>query len=706
MLEGGTIAHRTALAEVLCAQFGFRDVRGRPQRAGCLKALRELERSGHLQLPAAQTPGRRCGAREGAAPVPAAQGVPAQTGAVRDLELILVSDAAQRAIWNGLMAHEHPRGAGPLVGCQLRYLIGSAHGWLGAIGFGAAALKLAARDHWIGWDEAQRRAHLLRVVGLNRFLIRPGVRCRNLASHVLGAVLRRLGEDFERHFGYRPWLVETFVESRVHSGASLKAANWRYVGPSRGRGRQDRHRTGTETPKAIYLYALDRQWRQHLGVGPAPVLAHGPLAPGVGLQGQQWAEQEFGQAPLGDQRLSRRLVMSAKRQAEDPLRAFTGVAREDWAAVKGYYRLIDQPEDSAVTPENILAPHRRQSVRRMQAQATVLCLQDGTDLNFTNHAQSTGLGVMGSNQTGAQSLGLHVHSTLAVSTEGLPLGVLRARFEAPQPKPKTTGKPQRAALAERKSFRWIEGLRDCARLAAELPRTRLVSVMDREADFFDLFLEQRQCPDVEVVVRAQHDRRLHDPSKLFDTLRAAPVHAWLELSIDRQSARPKRSGKPARPARQARTAQVALRYRQVSFASSLPEHAGSEPLTLWVVHAREQSPPAGAKRLEWFLLTSVAIDCSERAREILAWYCLRWRIEDWHRVLKSGCRIERLAHQSAGRLERAIAIRMVIAWRIMLMTLLGRETSDLHPQLMFSDIELKVLNAYPIPRPGPHRDAE
>lgn len=113
------------------------------------------------------------------------------------------------------------------------------------------------------------------------------------------------------------------------------------------------------------------------------------------------------------------------------MRAFTAVAKDDWPAAKGYYRLIDQPADSAVTPDNILKPHRERTVRRMQAQATVLCIQDGTDVNFTTHPQTEGLGVIGTNQTGAQSLGLHLHSTLAVSAEGLPLGVVRTRFEAP-----------------------------------------------------------------------------------------------------------------------------------------------------------------------------------------------------------------------------------------------------------------------------------
>ena len=177
MLDDASIAHRTALADVLCTEFGFHDAQGRSQRAGCLKALRDLERAGHFELPVALTLGRSAGGPRGAAPVEAAQAVPAVVDDLRDLKLVRVVDVVQRGIWNELMIHEHPRGTGPLVGCQLRYLIGSAHGWLGVIGFGAAALKLTARDPWIGWSDAQWRSHLARIVGLNRVLIRPGVRC-------------------------------------------------------------------------------------------------------------------------------------------------------------------------------------------------------------------------------------------------------------------------------------------------------------------------------------------------------------------------------------------------------------------------------------------------------------------------------------------------------------------------------------------------
>lgn len=703
-VDGGRIRQRTQLADALCAELDFHDARGRPQRASCLAALRELEACGRIWLPAPRK-GR-------------SRSVPQVPEAIRlevpdllslgDLELIRVDDEATRRVWTQLLHHEHPRGAGPFFGPQLQYLIRSEAGWLGAVGFAAAARRLRARDEWIGWDDEARRHHLHRVVNLCRFLIRPGVRCPHLASHVLGRVLRDLPGAFEARYGYRLWLVETFVDTITHEGVSLQAGNWLRLGVSAGRGRQDRAHGCAQTPKHVFVYPLQRDWRRHLDL-PAPVRPPGAaLAAGAGVDDAHWAEQEFGGAPLGDKRLERRLVMSAGLQATDPTQAFTRVAKEDWPAVKGYYRLIDKPAESEVTPKNILAPHRERTLQRMRAQRTVLCIQDGTDLNFTSHPMTEGLGVLGRNQTGASSFGLHVHSTLAVSESGLPLGVLDTRFEAPTDKRgQGRGEPE-----DRKSRYWLEGLADCRAVAQELSRsTRLVSVMDREADCFSLYAAQRDRPTVEVLVRAKNDRHLlqwdetrgtfeRGAGKLFETLREQRPGGHMELSVARASVRPKLSGRPAHPGRKARTAQMALSWRQVTVGSTLKEHAGQAPVTLWAVHAREQSPPEGSTRLEWCLLTSVAVEDAMQAEEVLRWYCLRWRIEDWHRVLKTGCRVDELGHHSAERLARAISIRMVIAWRIMLMTLLGRESPELPPELLFTDVELKVLRRYAMKRKG------
>ena len=692
-------ASRTALGREVCTQFGFVDARGSAQLTGCVKALAVLESEGQITAPAPRAHCHRPSPRCLDAPVPVPVGVPGEVRDVEGLRLVVVEDEAQRRVWNTLLATEHPQGTTTFVGCQLRYLIDSAHGWLGAVGFSASALRLRARDTWMGWSDAQRRAHLHRVVCLSRFLIRPTVRCRHLASHVLGRVLRRVGADFETRYGDRPWLVETFVAPE-HEGVCFRAANFVHVGRTAGRGRCDRAHEGERTVKSVYLYALAPHWRRSLGV--ARVEAAPSLGPGEGLDSAQWAENELGGAPLGDKRLSARLVRSATLLASCPGRAFTGAP--DRAAMKGYYRLIDHPERSQVTPEHIVAPHRARTIERMRTQDTVLCIQDGTDLSFATRAGCEGLSIIGRNQTSAKTLGLHLHLTLAVSGAGLPLGVLRCGFDAPAPgeaSPEERGEEhcatpnteQHTDDSTRKTRRWLDALHDVAEAACALPRkTRVLSVMDREADFFALFDAQRRNPRVDVLVRAKHDRRLGEGlPKLFATLRNAPAGGHVEMDIARVSARPKASRKPPRPARSARVARAEVHYRELTLPSTIE---GLAPVTLWAVHVRETAPPEGEKPVEWLLLTSVRIHNLDAALATVEHYLRRWRIEDFFRVLKSGCRAEHLGFHSAERLQRALTIQAVIAWRLMLMTLLGREVPECDAELLFSDIELRFLTDY------------
>ena len=684
---------RSSFADSVCRHFGFLDTLQRPQRAGCVKALRQLEQAGHIVLPAALHRGGTVKSpRRLDQAVPAAIDVPAQAGDVRALTLVIVDRLELMRVWNELMLREHPQGAGPLVGAQMRYLIGSEHGWLGGFGFGAAALQMADRDRWIGWAPELRRQQMHRVVGMSRFLIRTSVECQNLASMVQGMVLRRLGADYEARYGYRPWLVESFVDTAHFIGTSYRAANWQEIGKTQGRGRQDRDHAHAKTVKSIYVYPLEADWRARMGVAePTPLAA---LEVAEGLDGHEWAAHEFGGADLGDKRTNERLIEFAATLAAMPGRAFCGAAQGDKSAIKSYYRMIEQADDSQITMAAILAPHQQRTVQRMKAESTVLCIQDGTDLNYSTLVQCDGLGVIGSNQTGAQSGGLHLHSTLVVTTQGLPLGVLGAQCSAPQPRAKDETRPTSAIpIEEKKTFAWIEGLRQCNEVAAELPDTRQVLVTDREADFYELFDEQRRSRRVELLVRAKHDRATGEAVNLFESVRQSPVQSQLQIHVARQSARAKKSKQKACVGHDQRTAHVELRWREVQL---LPGSKGRDKkaLTLRVVHVLETSPPLDAQPVEWFLLTTCEITTTEQAQECLRWYCLRWRIEDWHRVLKSGCRIEALQHKTAERLKRAIAINLVIAWRIMLMTLLGRECPGLPTELLFSDSEIEVLNAY------------
>ncbi|MCY4261090.1 MAG: IS4 family transposase, partial [Rhodobacteraceae bacterium] len=227
-------------------------------------------------------------------------------------------------------------------------------------------------------------------------------------------------------------------------------------------------------------------------------------------------------------------------------------------------------------------------------------------------------------------------------------------------------------------------------------RTRIVSVCDRVADCFELFEMQCRHPRVELLTRARHDRVLGSRQpKLFTVMRTGVPDALIDIEIEALTARHKSSRKPARPARLNRCATCELRYRQVMLPAT-EAVAGVEPLTLSAVHVVEMNAPPGEDPVQWYLLTSLGVGNANEAAEVVGYYLQRWKVEEFFRVLKSGCRVEFLLFRTAERLRRAIAINGVIAWRIMVMTLLGRQVPDCDPELMFTDMELVFLREYAV----------
>jgi hypothetical protein len=219
--------------------------------------------------------------------------------------------------------------------------------------------------------------------------------------------------------------------------------------------------------------------------------------------------------------------------------------------------------------------------------------------------------------------------------------------------------------------------------------------MDREADIFELFVDAEPTRKrVGVLVRARHNRNLEDRErKLFEELKASKNTAQLEVVIPRQRRKKAKQGEPEQQGLPARKGLLTVRFLEVTFKSTRSDLRSKKAITLWGVHAREENPPAGAKRIEWLLLTTEEVRTSEDAARIVDLYTRRWRIEEWHRVLKSGCKVQEHQNETAERLKRVIVIDAVLAWRIQLMTLLGREVPELPCTVFFDEWEVKVLEA-------------
>jgi hypothetical protein len=333
----------------------------------------------------------------------------------------------------------------------------------------------------------------------------------------------------------------------------------------------------------------------------------------------------------------------------------------------------------------------------MAGQAVVLCPQDTTDLNYSDLLECDGLGFLGKNGTSAEARGLRLHTTLALTSEGIPLGVLKAECLARQelPEEEKDRDWRMVPLEEKETHRWVRSLESCIEAAAGMPGTMVVNVADREGDFFELFARCRDEPRVHLLVRALHDRHTDEELSLFEQVRGSGVQGHLEVTVPRQSARRKQGKREAREKEPSRRAKVAVRYRSCQIHP--PQHglsAKKKPVSAYIIHLVEEDPAPGVEALEWYLLTTLTVDSFETAAKLVGYYCKRWRIEDWHRILKSGCEVEAHAHQTAERLKRAIAVDLVVSYRILMMVLLGREHPELPAGVLFSDIEIKVLTAW------------
>jgi len=683
---------RLALAEHLCKELALKDPRGQLRLAGVQKALRVLEAKGYWRLAKLRgVYGKSWQPRRVGGPVTPPHGVPARVEQVKGLELVEVSseDDELFRVWNELMLTEHPLRDCRLVGWQLRYLIGSAHGWLGGMGFGSCALRLGVRDQWIGWDEPTRKGFQERLINMTRFLIRPKVRCENLASRVLSLCRDRLGRDYFNRYGIKPWLVESFVDSERYFGGCYRAANWLYLGASTGRTRNGPTKPVTSR-KDVYLCELNAHWRREMGLAcKAERIESVSVQEAVHNQG--WIEAEFGGVKFGHQDAEQRLLRIVAAKAQNPSASYSECFAGNRHQLKAYYRFIASPR-KAICTQGILHGHRQQTIGRMKEQKQVLVVQDTTDLNFSERLHCNGLGDVGKNQTGAISRGLKMHSALALGEQGLPLGVLRTDIYASHFGAKD--KAQNRPIEEKESYRWLRTVEDLAEISQWVPQTQLIAVGDRESDLFELFdYRRRKARNIHLLVRAHYNRRLEEGSaKLFDHLGALPVMGKAQIEVPRQREKKGKGKKPGQIALPARRAHVELSWGKVSLAA--PDTAQTRHLPALEIYALlvfEPHPPKGAKALRWVLLTTVPIDSRKQALRCLRWYTLRWRIEEWHRVLKSGCRIESHQHHNAERLARAIAIDAVIAWRVMLLTLLGREVPEIPAKMIFAPWECRLL---------------
>jgi len=404
-----------------------------------------------------------------------------------------------------------------------------------------------------------------------------------------------------------------------------------------------------------------------------------------------WASEETKTANFGDNRLNKRMEVILQQLGDKPTMSIP-TACGGWAETLAAYRFFDNDK---VTFEQVLESHVDSTMERISCYPVVLLVQDTTDLIHTITKGSKGLGTIKE----TEKREVFLHPTIAITPDRLCLGVVDADIwtrEEKSPRSARRNKP----INEKESSHWLNSYQNSCGISGIIPKTHFVNIADREGDIYEWFLETEQySPDTrsDWIIRAAQDRCLDksdkQAKKIWNKLEKQPILGTIKFTL------------PASGTREARVVEQTVRSSCVTIRAPYRTGYKYSDVKVNAVLAREISPPIGVEPIEWLLLTSMKVDTFEKAVTIIEWYTCRWEIEIFFRTLKSGCQVEKLQLETAERLEPCLALYMIVAWRILFVTMLGRIYPELDSELIFEPEEWQavhfVLNQTPLPPTPP-----
>jgi hypothetical protein len=401
----------------------------------------------------------------------------------------------------------------------------------------------------------------------------------------------------------------------------------------------------------------------------------------------EWVEQEMSGCSFPDQRRHQRL-QQLLQQFSSGLGESIPFACQDWAHTKAAYRFLSNPR---VNEGAILAGHFESTRNRFAApDSPLLILHDTTEFTFARNGRApVGLLHKSFRRKGKKGRPLHsvvcgilMHSSLAVTPDGLPLGLAAIKFWSRKKFKGTNAlkrkvNPTRVPIEEKESFRGLENVRQATALLGE--PSRCVHMGDRESDIYELFCTAQQA-GTPFLLRTCVDRLAQDGnctvSAVMKQVRVKGLH---RLSVkDRKG-----NGSEA---------VLAIKYRRLRVLPPVAKQKQYPPLTLTVIYAQEQAVPEGRERIDWKLITNWPVRSRSDAIEKLTWYAMRWKIEMFHKVLKSGCQAEQARLRTADRLANLISVFCILSWRIFWMTMSNRVAPEASPLLALTPLEMDLLD--------------
>lgn len=421
-----------------------------------------------------------------------------------------------------------------------------------------------------------------------------------------------------------------------------------------------------------------------------------------------WTEEELHTAHFNDKRLDRRFRLLVARLSGQPALKFNAACRGR-AEVKAAYRFVNNP---AVSAAQVLAPHRDATLQRIASCPVVLLSEDTSEVDLTRPTERI---EGGGPLNDPNRIGFYVHNLLALTPERLPLGTLYCQIWARDPELFAVPAADKAAqrkqkpIEDKESYRWLEGYRQACATAIACPQTQVVIVSDSESDIYECLSEGQQpvaagqrkadwiiraCQDRAVIVEPTDavDKPQAEQALLFAQVAATPVVRQLTIEVSQRQPQSYDQRK-RKQRRSARKAVVTVQATTVTLRG--PKRPGGKlgDVSCNAVLLREVNPPTGEPAIEWLLLTNLPIDTAERVLRVVEYYCCRWQIEIYYRVLKSGCRVESSQLETAAAFQAYLALCMIVAWRVMYLLMLGRECPELPADAVLESDEWQSVYA-------------
>jgi hypothetical protein len=393
-----------------------------------------------------------------------------------------------------------------------------------------------------------------------------------------------------------------------------------------------------------------------------------------------WAARLAGHADLADERLNTRLGLILSTFVAKPADSIPQ-ASGAFSQAKAMYRFF---ANERIGPDDLLQPVVDATIDAMRGLPTILAVQDTSSLNYSTLKTTKGLGPLNDSET---ARGLHMHTTLAVRADGVALGILDQSYWARPLEERTGARRKERPIEDKESRKWLDGVEAAENTVASLPaeqRPRLIHVMDREGDVHAVLQRITDSPHFAIIRCAQNRSVAGAYDKAFAAVDAAAVVGTVSIDVPRLSYQPE----PAVPRRRA-----TLELRAVSLTITPDRHKfpDRQPVTWTLIDAREINVPAGAEPLHWRLWTNLPAVTLADILEILRFYGFRWRIEDFHLTLKSGCQIEKLELEEADRLIKAATLYSAVAVRIVTLRDLARVEPTAPCTLILTSDEWQVL---------------